>query len=233
MRLTTITSVLLSVGVASWEVVATASADMPKVLAGVYIGISHAQLTAVRPSVEKFELLGEQEQNDALQLFDETIHDAPFSWYVSYGLVNGKLCMVRLSDDGQRQSFDSRRAKVLQGAIRKWGNDYRRLVYREPIGQRGQGIGSSAGPLAALQWRRGDMEILLVYSATLKAQTPSARTNRGDERAKQLGISIFTKQCLPDSVRKEMLAGLGPARGHDRREMFRDLKRKADPPLFE
>ncbi len=116
-----VTVFLSSFGVAPLDVRATAadSTHMPRVLAGVYLGMSRAQLTAAQPEVEAFEIFGEEERSDYLDLFFEHIHAAPFSWHVNYAFADGKLCEVQLLDDGDLEGFRARRGKVLQGAIKK------------------------------------------------------------------------------------------------------------------
>jgi len=212
------------------------SADpFPSMLRGLRIGMSEQELLAARPEAEKFEILEEREseKNDPNPLYMEGFSGSPFFDTAMYSFCERKLCLVTLSAVGRGDGFAGRQAKVLQGALRKWGpNPEHLLSLREaaldPAAQMSLEH-SQVEPRkrGVLLWTVGRLRVLAVF-APQEARQAGRRGRLGE-----IGVTITDPQLLSKEQRQIFFESLAPVRSASDAELFDLLNRQAEPPLFE
>lgn len=205
---------------------------IPKNLENIFIGMSEDQFRASRKNAERFEIFGETGKNkndESLDLYIEFTADAPFFKYVNYILVKGKLCAVKLSEVGKNEEFKTIRARILQGAIRKWGGNYQKIVnniqHNEFI-QKGM-IQNHLVP--SLLWKVNEIEIVLSYSLT---KDEAERSSVEIDNIMSIGLVIFNRECLSPSLLVDLTKNLTIAKKeHDM--LFEALNDRTTSPFFE
>ncbi|MFY9826790.1 MAG: hypothetical protein WAM82_35880 [Thermoanaerobaculia bacterium] len=194
---------------------------LPKTLAGIALGMSEADFHKARPAAERFEIFGEPEVkgDDPNPWYTEPLKGDPFFDLTSYTFIAHRLCAVSLSALGQGEPFRIKQAKVLQGAVRKWGSGFERL-WQLP-GSRGPKQAPAKQP--ALLWKLDSFRVLAKFSDDRKSPK-----GRGD-----LSLAVMDLRCLPANVKQEMFSTLVPASDAGAAAAFKILEAQVEPPLFE
>jgi hypothetical protein len=212
-----------------------ASDPMPAMLRGVRLGMAEQEFRAARPSAETFVILDEPEsaRNDPNPLYVESFSGSPFFDSAMYLFCERRLCAVTLSAVGRGEGFADRQARVLQGALRKWGSQPERL-----LNLRAQGFdpaehmtleSSKVEPRkrGVLLWKTGGIDVLVTF-APLERPPGRARVRPGE-----IGVTLTDPQLLSVDLRRNFFDALVPAQSEHDANLFALLDREAEPPLFE
>jgi hypothetical protein len=203
---------------------------MPSMLKGVRLGMSVEELRRSRPSVELFEIFGEPEVqgNDPNPLYFEQLAKSPFFDTASYAFCALKLCKVTLSATGQGEPFADREARILQGAMQKWGSSPEHLL---SVGDKVAGVQVPRYKVPALLWRPDSLRILLAFSSP-----PPAEGRQGPSAVQQppgIALSIFDPERLRQALRQDPYSSLVPVPPAEDARLFALLDRQVEPPLFD
>jgi len=210
----------------------TPSADpMPTMLRGLRIGMSEQELRTARPAAEKFVFLEEREseKKDPNPLYVESFSGSLFFDTGMYLFCQHKLCEVSLTAIGSGDRFADRQAKVLQGALRKWGQNPERFL--------NLGAGS-LDPAGQMSLEHSKVEprkrgALLWTLGSLKVAATFAPDEGKRERPAELGVTIAAPQLLPKDQHRIFFESLAPVRSASDARLFALLERRAEPPLFD
>ncbi len=200
---------------------AASSQPMPVGFEAVALGMAADQLTEARPKAAPFDIFGEPEAPaaDRMRSFLEMGLTSPFFTQVTYTFAHEALCSVQFLGTGSAVNGAELRARLLQGAVRKWGEGYSRITYRE---SEIPGLDRERRLSPGLLWKLDESEILLRYSV----DEPSE-----EQREPFVDITIFDRRCLPPRF-KGWLTGIAAVRDTAHDGWFTELEAEVSPPLF-
>jgi hypothetical protein len=229
---------LLIVILAGWADAAGQSAvSMPRGFADVRLGISESKLKELRPAAAPFDIFNEREEvrGGSPSLLIEFLAEDPFFDSVDYTLVADRLCIVKWALISQPEDFIARRARILSGAMRKWGDDFGRVALSLKLDSTPSDASAPVGLenlFPGIRWIKEGVEILISYTPSGGA----ARAPEGSEGSKTLPnlihLSIYDRSCLSPEFEKT-IGSLLTVTDDLPPEFFRDLQAKTSGMLFE
>jgi hypothetical protein len=213
-----------------------AAVAMPRGFEALRLGMTESELRELRPGAEPFDLFGEPEQksDDSLNLYIESLTEDPFFDTVDFTFVRDRLCVVKWMLIGQPRDFAARRARLLQGAMQKWGGDFERVVLdwgydaSEEEDTRQVDLEKL---LPGVRWARGAVEILIDYTPS-ESTRPGANDRATTQLPKLFRLSIYERSCLSPGFETSMKA-MRPVPDDLSPGFFGDLRAEAAGVLFE
>lgn len=208
----------------------TVGLSLPKALTGLELGSPADRLTALRPKAHALDLLGEPEKKGRVNLLIEDLPDEPLLRQAQYTLVDGRLCAVRLLARGQSAEPLEQRARVVQGALAKWGASPERYRFVDAaLAPEAAKAGKALPPSGALLWTRGEDHALLRFGGRRSA----AESPTGRELPGFVDLLILRESCLALPELRAWKNGLSPAPAGKSAELFEELSATVRGPLFE
>jgi hypothetical protein len=143
-----------------------------------------------------------------------------------YFFVDERLCTIAMSgSQGNPEEFDDRVARLFQGSVKKWGEDYERVIALPPAELSDETTGrDTLNP--GLLWQKGGLEILVSYSYPPRQPGPQAPPP-------SFGLMLSWKKCRDSRNAGEAPQKLKPAPGSEFDLYFEPLNTKVAGPLFE
>lgn len=199
--------------------------SMPAGFEGVRLGMSAEDLAEARAAAAPFDVFGEPETAtaDRIEVYMEPELTSDFFQQATYTFARERLCAAQFLTSGPAADRTPLRARVLQGAVRKWGEDYARISYRQPEVPGVEAEVSDRPPGPGLHWSFEGAEVLLRFSARSEDEARPA--------ASYLSLTIFDRECLPAPFR-QWLEGISPVARKVGDEWFGELETEVSPPLF-
>lgn len=222
-----------SIGAAS-----QATNEMPRAFSKLRLGMSESEVRELRPDAAAFDIFGEPEQTteDAPSLLIEFLNDDPFFDTVDFTFVQDRLCIVKWARIKQGSDFSAMRSRVLQGAIRKWGDGFERIVQPWQLPESNEDDeappSKSSDPLPGIRWSADGTDILVSYTPSEGASPDKAGNAVPVALPDLIQLSIFQRSCLGAMLEK--IDRRIEVAGDDLpQDFFRDLKAQASGVLFE
>jgi len=213
-----------------WILVLALASSFPEELKGLHFGMSVKELQAARPKASPFVLLGEPEPQrpGAPDLYVEEDPKAPFFDHLDYTFFAHRLCIVKLTAMAP-PDFETRRARILKGALAKWGEAASRVLETPaPLAREGKAP-LVFPPVPGLRWTSEDTEILLTYTPTATEASGGSERN---PRPSYVALVLLNRSCLPAAVKQDWDKAIAPADDAAHARLFAALKQAASPPLF-
>lgn len=221
--------ILIVIYLMAQPVIAASNPYMPKAFQSIYLGMSEKELKVARPKVRVLQLFKEPEEEDEMSLklyFEDSTESEFFGKEITYGFFKGKLCLVNFQDIDTIERFKTRRTRIFQGAIKKWGVDYSLMLDSgepSPVGEPDK----RKEPI--LLWKIGEIGIKLTFNPSPRYP---ALPHKSESDKYSLILAIFNRNYLPPTVART-LNRLVPATEKEKKELFEELKATAISPLFE
>jgi len=200
----------------------------PSALAGIHLGMTEKELLQVRPAAHRFELLGEPEVrgDDPNPLYQEEAVGAPYFDLAAYVFRGGRLNAVTLAATGSGEAFAACQARMIQGALRKWGASPERLLSLTAGtgGGNADSVDLAARQRGALLWQQGALRVVLTFAPEDAVA--------GRARLGEIGLVLADIATLSADLKASLFNSLVPAPSKEA-HLFDLLERRAEAPLFE
>lgn len=216
-----VTALAVGVVIGCWASPDAAKSQlMPASFEEVELGMSPERLVDARPDAVPFDVFGEPEAEIAIESYVEIDLSSPFFEQVRYTFARDALCSAQFLRTGREAVSAELLARLLQGAVEKWGEGYTRIAYLEP---EIPGLDRERRSNPGLLWKIDGSEILLRYAVHEDVE---------DTRHEPFAdVTIFDRHCLPAPFRG-WLSGISPASDAVPEEWFTELEAEVDSPLF-